>query len=283
MHPHSTESGLDEPGLALVGYRGTGKSTIGRLLAERLSRPFVDADVELEARIGMPIAKVFEEQGEWSFREMEESLLGELTARSGPVLATGGGCVLRASNRRALRRFGFVAWLTADPATLANRLRDDPAGRPALTDRGLVDEVAEVLQFRTPLYREVAHEVIDTEDQSPEVVADRVLEAYRGYCDALRVGMQPKAYSTFMTVGELIHRLEAFPAELPVFFSLDQVGGKVREARDLVMNLTEPEKGTTLPLDDQGREIPAGFVDSLVIYPQEIDRGDAVPKQEAQR
>lgn len=166
------------PGLALVGYRGTGKTTVGRLLAGRLGWPFLDADAELEPRLGAPIARVFAERGEPAFRDAEQRLLEELAGRPAIVLATGGGCVLREANRRALRRLGFVAWLTADPSTLAERLRRDPGGRPALTERGLTGEVVEVLAARTPLYREVAHEAVATAGRPPEAVAEEVLRLF---------------------------------------------------------------------------------------------------------
>src|SRR5262245_34728391 len=94
-------------GLALIGLRGTGQSTVGRILADRLGRPFADADVELEAAAGLSIPSIFEEFGEPCFRDWEERVLGELTARPGLILATGGGVVLRASNRQRLREFGF--------------------------------------------------------------------------------------------------------------------------------------------------------------------------------
>lgn len=173
------------PGLALVGFRGTGKSTVGRLVSEGLGRPFVDADRELESRLGRSIASIFAESGEAAFRDEEERLLRELTQRPGLVLATGGGVILRETNRDALRRFGFVAWLKADPATLAARLGNDPAGRPALTPLGLLDEVAAVLESRIPFYREVAVVEIETAGSTPSEVAREVVAAYEA-CRARR-------------------------------------------------------------------------------------------------
>lgn len=166
------------PGLALVGSRGTGKSTVGRLVADALAMPFVDADRELESRLGRSIASIFAERGESAFRDEEALLLHELTGRPGLVLATGGGVILREANRHALRRFGFVAWLKADPTTLAARLQGDPAGRPALTPLGLLDEVASVLESRIPFYREVADVEIETAASSPPDVCRAVIAAY---------------------------------------------------------------------------------------------------------
>ncbi len=167
-------------GLALVGYRATGKSTVGRLVAARLGRPFVDADRELERRLGATIAAVFADRGEAAFRDAEEALLVELAdRRPAPVLAAGGGAVERLGACAALRRFGFVAWLVADPAALADRLRRNPGGRPALTAAGTADEVAAVLARREPLYREVADAAIATDGLAPAEVADAVIRAFR--------------------------------------------------------------------------------------------------------
>lgn len=175
----TTPAGARGPGLVLIGYRGTGKSTVARILAERLGRPFLDADCEIEARSGRTIAALFREGGEPAFRDREERTLAELTAaHPGAVLATGGGAVLREANRRRLRAFGFVAWLTADPAELARRLAADRPGldaRPALTPAGTLEEIARVLAARSPLYAELADVVIPTDGREPQAVAEAVL------------------------------------------------------------------------------------------------------------
>jgi shikimate kinase len=169
-------------GLVLIGYRGTGKSTVGRILAERLGRPFLDCDREIEARSERSIRSIFHESGEPAFRDLEERTLAELTAeRPGAVLATGGGAVLRESNRRTLRGFGFVVWLTADPVELARRLEADRlglAGRPALTAAGTLDEIAQVLAARSPLYAQLADTIIPTDGQDPRRVAEAILERW---------------------------------------------------------------------------------------------------------
>ncbi len=168
-------------GIVLIGYRGTGKSTVGRILAERLGRAFVDSDREIEARSGRSIRALFAESGEPSFRDREEQTLAELTdGFPGAVLATGGGAILRESNRRRLRDFGFVAWLTADPVELSRRLEADPtslAGRPALTSAGTLAEIEQVLASRSPLYAEAADVVIPTGGQTPEQAALAVIAA----------------------------------------------------------------------------------------------------------
>jgi shikimate kinase len=177
-----TKISITEPGLVLVGYRATGKSTVGRIVAERLRRPFVDIDREIESRTGRSIRVIFESQGEAAFREQEAEVLAQVIAsRPGVVVATGGGAILLEGNRRAIRDFGFVAWLTADAAILSRRLETSRRGveaRPALTSAGTLAEIAAVLEARTPLYREVAHASVDTTDRSAPQVADAVLEAW---------------------------------------------------------------------------------------------------------
>jgi shikimate kinase len=163
----------------LVGYRGTGKTTVGRLLADRLGWGWVDCDVELERRAGRTIRQVFAEEGEAGFRSRETALLEEVCGLTRHVIATGGGVVLDPGNRQRLRRAGRVVWLTADAATVWRRLQDDATTaerRPVLTVGGLA-EVEELLRAREPLYRECAHVVVPTAGRSPEEVAAEILSA----------------------------------------------------------------------------------------------------------
>ena len=158
--------------LTLVGYRACGKSTVGRLVAARLGWPFIDADADLELRLGMPIGIFFATRGEPAFRDAESTALGEILGKSGPlVLATGGGCVLRAENRGFIRENGgTVVYLHAPASVLQERLRRDAGGRPSLSGATVADEVPRILAQREPLYREVADAVIAA-DQSPAAVA----------------------------------------------------------------------------------------------------------------
>lgn len=174
--PPRTEEG---GGLALVGYRGTGKTTIGRLLADRLRRPIVDADDWIVDRSGRTIRAIFEESGETVFRDWEERVLREIVAeRPNAVVATGGGAILREANRRLLQSFGLVVWLRAEPDELARRLEADSQtreARPSLTAAGTLQEILDVLKVRTPLYREVSHVEVDTQGKTPPEIVDEIL------------------------------------------------------------------------------------------------------------
>jgi shikimate kinase len=153
---------LQRGNLYLVGLPGAGKSTLGRMLARRLGLIFVDADAELEARLGVTIPTIFEIEGEDAFRDREEATLADLVLRTGIVLATGGGVVIRARNRLRLRENGTVLYLHADPSTLRERTRRS-RHRPLLIAADPLARLAELYAQRDPLYREVAHSVIESE------------------------------------------------------------------------------------------------------------------------
>jgi shikimate kinase len=164
--------------LALIGYRGCGKSRVGRRLADRLGLAFADADIELERRAGRPIAAIFQSDGEPAFRDLEESTLADLSATHRGILATGGGAILRPSNRERLRDWGFVVWLQATPAAIRSRL-SRATDRPSLTGRGFLDEIEEVLAARSSLYAETADVAIDTTGLEPDAVEAAIIASWR--------------------------------------------------------------------------------------------------------
>lgn len=169
--------------LILIGYRGTGKTTVGRVLATKLERAFFDADELVESVAGCSIADIFARGGEPDFRDREAAALAQLCARPPAVLATGGGAILRESNRALLKASGFVVWLTAPPEVLWARICADTvtaARRPALTSKCGEEEVRALLAAREPLYRETADFVVDCSAASPETVAATILSAWTG-------------------------------------------------------------------------------------------------------
>jgi len=164
--------------LVLIGYRATGKTTLARLLAQRLQCDWIDADVEIERRAGKSIARMFAEDGEPAFRDLEAQVIAELCARERLVLAAGGGAPLRPESRQAMRAGGTVVWLQARPETVLQRMSGDAttlARRPSLTDKNPLDEIVHLLERREPIYRESAHLAIDTEGKTPEQIVAEIL------------------------------------------------------------------------------------------------------------
>jgi shikimate kinase len=162
----------------LIGYRGTGKSSVARELAKRLEYDWVDADDEIERRVGKNIAAIFSDEGEAAFRDAEAAVVADLVGRRRTVVALGGGAVLRAENRRAIAAAGPVVWLTASVDTIVRRLAADQstaARRPNLTPAGGTAEVENLLAQRTPLYRQCATLVVDSDDKTPAQVADWIV------------------------------------------------------------------------------------------------------------
>ncbi len=153
---------LHRGNLFLVGLPGAGKSTLGRSLARRLGMPFVDADAELERRLGVTIPTIFEIEGEAAFRDREEASLAELVVRTGIVLATGGGAVIRPANRERLKANGTVVYLHAEPATLRERTRKSHH-RPLLNTADPFARLTELYAQRDLLYREVADVVLESD------------------------------------------------------------------------------------------------------------------------
>jgi len=153
---------LHRGNLYLIGLPGSGKSTLGRQLARRLGKSFVDADAELERKLGVTIPTIFEIEGEDSFRDREEATLAELAEFRDIVLATGGGVVIRSANRARLKANGTVAYLHALPEMLRERTRRSQH-RPLLNTADPVARLAELYAVRDPLYRGIAECVIESD------------------------------------------------------------------------------------------------------------------------
>lgn len=184
----------DALSLALVGMPGCGKSTVGRHLARQLGLRFVDSDAEIEKRIGMPIRDYFTTQGEAAFRDIEQDAIEELTAEEGLVLATGGGAVLRPSNRDALHSRTHVFYLRSTPEELFRRLRHD-THRPLLQVADPQLRLRDLYRERDPLYRRTAHFVVEAARPSVPSLISMVLMQLElaGLVDPARLppGTQP--------------------------------------------------------------------------------------------
>lgn len=166
--------------LLLIGYRGSGKTTLGRALARRLGWPFVDLDQRIVERAGLSIRRIFEQHGEPHFRQLETAALVEALRLKDHVLSLGGGAVLAEVNQRAIADAGYpVIYLRADADELHRRITADPTTaeqRPGLTHLGgSVDEIRHLLQIREPIYRQVMTMELDVQGMPIERLVDDVL------------------------------------------------------------------------------------------------------------
>ena len=160
--------------ITLIGLPGSGKSTVGRQLARRLQLPFVDSDHVIEARLGCAIRDYFEREGEECFRDIEESVLDELTQGPNGVLSTGGGSVLRLANRQHLRERAHVIYLKSSPDELFRRLKHD-INRPLLQVADPLKRLRDLFFVRDPLYRETAHFTIETGRPSVSALVNMIV------------------------------------------------------------------------------------------------------------
>jgi shikimate kinase len=162
--------------VVLIGYRCTGKTTIGRLLAEKLGWPLVDTDTLIQQRAGKSIKEIVAAGGWPEFRRLEREVIADVAAGGRQVISAGGGAVLDENNTKALRASGRVVLLTASPETIWQRMKADPktlAERPNLTDSGGIAEVRKVLADRRAAYQAACHHEVPTDRFTPdEAVAD---------------------------------------------------------------------------------------------------------------
>ena len=165
--------------IVLIGYRGSGKTTVGRLLADRLGYPFIDSDQRIVTAAGKTIKEIFEQEGEERFRDLETAVVLELAKLPDHVLSLGGGALLRPQNRRAVTsNQHFVVYLRAEVQALHRRIHADTATaahRPSLTHLGGgIEEIRSVLAVREPIYRQVMSAEIDVSRALPHEVADNI-------------------------------------------------------------------------------------------------------------
>jgi shikimate kinase len=166
--------------LFLIGYRCTGKSSVGRLLAARLGRSFVDTDSRVVSENRMSIREIVDNRGWQAFRRFEHTALQQICAMDRQVVATGGGVVLDADNVKLMKESGRVIWLRASPDTIKTRMMQDRASvtlRPALTSTDSISEIEETLAEREPLYKHAMDLAVDTDHRGVEEICDVIINS----------------------------------------------------------------------------------------------------------
>jgi shikimate kinase len=166
----------------LVGLMGAGKTTIGRQLAKRLHRRFLDSDHEIETKTGVRVPIIFEIEGEVGFRKRETAVLAELAREDGLVVATGGGAVLALENRDCLKASGTIVYLHAQPDVLSARTRHD-RNRPLLQVEDPLAKLTELYAQRDPIYRQVADIVVDSAQGPAGSLAQEIERELRARCE----------------------------------------------------------------------------------------------------
>jgi len=166
--------------ILLIGFMGTGKSTIGRLLSQSLGYPLVDTDELIEERAGKSIPQIFEDDGEEAFRKIEAETLNSLAEAQHHVISTGGGVVVNEHNRKLLPTLGYVVWLVAKPEEILDRTSRN-ANRPLLQTENPEETIRKLLNERTPFYQEASHLCIETDQLDFDEVVTGILESARYY------------------------------------------------------------------------------------------------------
>ena len=166
--------------IVLIGYRGTGKSTVGKVVAARVGRDLVSTDAEIVRRAKQSVPDIVAQRGWDHFRDLESEVCRDLAGRDQLVVDTGGGAILRPQNVEMLKRNGILFWLTATVETIAKRIGGD-AQRPSLTGtKSFVEEIQDVLQKRMPKYQAAADHVIATDGHSIAEIVDEILGGISG-------------------------------------------------------------------------------------------------------
>lgn len=165
--------------IVLIGFRCTGKTSVGKSLSEKLGLEFIDADDVIKQRAGSTISKLFQTRGETYFRLLESDVITELAKRDSKIIAAGGGAVLKYKNVKNLKRQGILIRLKADRDTVYKRIMKDArtkTQRPPLTKQNLYQEIKELMKFRQHYYQRAADYTVNTTDKTIETVVDEVLQ-----------------------------------------------------------------------------------------------------------
>jgi shikimate kinase len=168
-------------GIALIGFMGTGKTVVGKLLAEKLGKSFVELDAEIEKKAGKTVAAIFREDGEASFRKMESQITAAVSALKNTVVACGGGIVLDKANIFRLQQEYVIVCLSAAPGDIVKRVSAEQGKRPLLEAADKDKAVRELLAARRPLYEQAAEITIDTSGIRPPQVVQKIIGALSKY------------------------------------------------------------------------------------------------------
>jgi len=161
--------------IVLIGYRGTGKSTVAKIIGQRLGRKVMSTDAEIVKEAGQSIPQIVEQFGWDHFRELETQMCRKLQDQTNLVIDTGGGLILKEENVKILKSTGTFFWLTAEVPTIVNRISGDTQ-RPSLSGtKSFVEEIEDILKERTPKYQAAADHVISTDQATPHQIADAIL------------------------------------------------------------------------------------------------------------
>jgi shikimate kinase len=161
--------------IVLIGMRGSGKTTVGKVLAQKLGKEFIEMDELITQKTGLSIPEIVEKYGWGKFRDIEEEITDEVAGRDNIINAAGGGVVTRRKNIQELKKSGVLVWLTASVDTLVRRIGEDTERPPLVSGRTRREDIEITLAERKLLYQKVADLVVDTENQTPEEVADLVI------------------------------------------------------------------------------------------------------------
>jgi len=162
--------------IVLIGYRGTGKTVVGELLAARLNMTYMGMDAQIVKKAGMSIPEIVEKSGWPGFRDMESEVARELAGLDHLIIDTGGGVIERPENIEALKTNARIFWLKASVDAIVSRIQDDTQRPSLIAGKTFTQEVAEVLEQRTPKYKNAAHHEIDTDPLTPEQVAEKIIK-----------------------------------------------------------------------------------------------------------
>ncbi|MFK5926253.1 MAG: shikimate kinase [Desulfuromusa sp.] len=165
---------MPRPNIILTGFMGTGKSTLGRLFAQRIGYNFIDTDALLETQSGQTIAELFQTQGEAAFRKLESELVKDLAQKEGLVIATGGGLVINPKNIALLNKTGHIICLTASPEEILARVSKQQDVRPLLQEKHPQARIIDLLQQRDAVYQQFPQ--LSTSKQTPEQLVDKLLD-----------------------------------------------------------------------------------------------------------